>query len=1063
MRISRMRGGILLGVCVVCFFGWSPKLWGQLLVSTIRGTVADPTGAVISGAEITVLNLGTNIGRSVRTNEAGDFEIPDLARGTYRLTATQVGFKTLVAGNIILESNQIRRIDVTLELGEVTTEVTVAADAAVITTDTAKIQGSFGAKKLDEAPWVGDGRNPYWVMVTLPLVQNTGGLYGFQVAGLPSGQVQAAIDGVPGDGTALQGNYAYAMQEIAVVTGNNTAEYPRAAYVSFVTKGGGNPFHGVAEYWHQNSALSARDFFAATKPKVLFHTMSAEFSGPIRKDKTFFFFAWMGQRWPASSFYLRSVPTNAMRQGNFSQLLSLSTPVVLRDPTTSSPFPGNVIPSSRLNATSLQVLQKYLPAPNLGSPGALTNNFGFLFPRPTDLYSINGFEERIDHKLSQKNTIYGRLLQDKPLYVIGGNYPALTRTRVRSNFSMIIQDTHIFSPSLVNTARFGLYRPNLSDGGTLDGVTPLRGDAVVRELGIQGVNSKNLSAMGFPVMSIAGYTPLTNQPGGDIRFHGWDFADSLTWGKGRHVVKVGVEFRPQSNFSSVVPAGSFGSFDFTGSSTQNAFADFLLGLPFSSSRLDPLINRTQLDSELGLYVQDTFKVNSRLTLDLGLRWDRFGSANYDDGLVYNWDPATGNVLVPSSALGAISPLYSSRINVVAGAARQDPSLRNFAPRIGVAYRPFGDRFVVRGGYGIFNETLGTFARAQGGGPYEITETFFNSIQNGQPLFSFPNPFPAGSGNIPAQSVSGFDPKTKNGKIHQFSFTLERQIRDIGVRLSYLGTRSRNMNYTIQLNKPEPSLTPFTASRRPYPQFVGTTYARNDGAMNFNAFTLEVQRKLGQIAFHGHWTWAANYSNTFTLEDPYAALVWSRDPNTVRQRVGLNAVWNLPFGRGHRLFGNAPGVVNQIVGGWQLYWIAKIDSGRFLSPSFSGSDPSNTNTVSGLPDRACNGNLPPGQRSVNRWFDPSCFTVPARGRFGNSGSNVLEGPGLYTHDLTLGKTIPIRERLRFTFMAAATNLFNRSNFSNPSANISVPGSAGVISSTRGDGPARQIMLRGRVEF
>ncbi|MGH7411899.1 MAG: TonB-dependent receptor domain-containing protein, partial [Candidatus Methylomirabilis sp.] len=520
-----------------------------------------------------------------------------------------------------------------------------------------------------------------------------------------------------------------------MVTGNNTAEYPRAAYVSFVTKGGGNRFHGEAEYWHQNSALSARDFFAAAKPKVLFHTMSAEFSGPIRKDKTFFFFAWMGQRWPASSFYLRTVPTNSMRQGDFSQLLSLSNPVVIRDPTTGSAFQGNVIPANRLNATSLQVLQKYLPAPNLGSSGALTNNFGFLFPRPTDLYSINGFEERIDHRLSEKNTIYGRLLQDKPLYVIGGNYQALTRTRVRSNFSMIIQDTHIFSPNLVNTARFGLYRPNLSDGGTLDGVTPLRGDEVVRELGIQGVNPKNLSVMGFPVMNITGYTPLLIQPGGDVRFHGWDFADSLTWGKGRHVVKLGFEFRPQSNFTSVVPEGSFGSFDFTGSYTQNAFADFLLGLPFSSSRLDPLINRTQLGNELGLYVQDTFKVASRVTLDLGLRWDRFGSATYDDGFVYNWDSTTGNVLVPSSALGAVSPLYASRIKVVAGPARQNPSLRNFTPRIGIAYRPFGDRFVMRGGYGIFTETLGAFARAQGGGPYEITETFFNSIQNGQPLFS----------------------------------------------------------------------------------------------------------------------------------------------------------------------------------------------------------------------------------------------------------------------------------------------------------------------------------------
>ena len=184
---------------------------------------------------------------------------------------------------------------------------------------------------------------------------------------------------------------------------------------------------------------------------------------------------------------------------------------------------------------------------------------------------------------------------------------------------------------------------------------------------------------------------------------------------------------------------------------------------------------------------------------------------------------------------------------------------------------------------------------------------------------------------------------------------------------------------------------------------------------------------------------------------------------MRQRVGINAVWSLPFGRGKRFLGNSPAGVNYIVGDWTLYWIAKMDSGRYFSPSFAGSDPSNTNTVGGLPDRVCNGNIPSGERAVNRWFDSSCFAVPPRGRFGNSGNNVLEGPGLYTHDITLAKTIPIRERLRFTFMAAAINVLNHTNFNNPSSNISVPGSSGVISATRGDGPARQIMLRGRIEF
>jgi hypothetical protein len=183
-------------------------------------------------------------------------------------------------------------------------------------------------------------------------------------------------------------------------------------------------------------------------------------------------------------------------------------------------------------------------------------------------------------------------------------------------------------------------------------------------------------------------------------------------------------------------------------------------------------------------------------------------------------------------------------------------------------------------------------------------------------------------------------------------------------------------------------------------------------------------------------------------------------------VVLNVICNIPVGKGHRILGGAPAVVNQVVGGWQVYWIGYFETGQFFSPSFSGSDPSNTNTSGGLPNRVCNGNLPAGQRSLTHWFDPSCFTVPAPGTFGNSGYNVLEGPGLQLNNLTIGKTFPIHERLRFTFVAAAQNAFNHPNFANPSttsSNISAPATVGVISAVDGFAPGRQIMLRGRIEF
>jgi hypothetical protein len=384
--------------------------------------------------------------------------------------------------------------------------------------------------------------------------------------------------------------------------------------------------------------------------------------------------------------------------------------------------------------------------------------------------------------------------------------------------------------------------------------------------------------------------------------------------------------------------------------------------------------------------------------------------------------------------------------------------------LGVAWRPFGSSFVVRGAYGVYTATNGRFARAQGVGPYQLSETFFNSIQGGRPLFAFPNPFPAaGAGAIASQSISGFPTNTDNGHIHQFNFTLERQLRDIGFRLSYQGSRSRGLNYNININKPQPSLTPFNQNRRPYPQFVNATYARTDGEANFNALTFQAQRKVGQVTLDAHWTWAGNLNNTGNLENPYAPLFWNRDASTSRHRVVFHTVWDVPLGRSRRYLAQAPGPVNFVLGGWQLYWIAYMETGQYFTPSFSGADPSNTNTSGGLPDRIANGNFSPSERRLNRWFDASAFVRPPAGRFGNSGVNILQGPGLHEHNLTISKRFGITERANFTFVAAVQNVFNHPNFNNPAANISTPGSVGVVSSIEGFAPSRQIMLRGRLDF
>ena len=568
-------------------------------------------------------------------------------------------------------------------------------------------------------------------------------------------------------------------------------------------------------------------------------------------------------------------------------------------------------------------------------------------------------------------------------------------------------------------------------------------------------------------MNITGIGTLQEGVGGPTIFRSFTWADSLSWAHGRHIVKLGGELRTYRNFDGTVPANSYGNFTFNGTFTGNGYADFLLGVPQTSQRLDPFINRAMGSKELGLYVTDTFKVSSRLTIDYGIRWDYFLAARFEDGLEYNWDPKTGNVIVPQSAIAKVSPLYPKTITVVSGQVVPNPSKVNFAPRLAAAYR-LTDKMVLRGGYGIFNEFQGRYAYAQGTGPFQIAETFINSVQNGQPLFAFPNPFPgAGAGTVASQSATGYPINTTNGKIQQFNLTLERQVKDLGFRLSYIGSRDSGLNYNLNIDKPLPSTTPYAQSRLPYPQFVGTTFDQTNGRATYNSMVVEAQRRVGWVTFDGFWTWAHGMTNFADLENPYDPNHWNRDIEP-KHRVVLNSLWLLPFGRNSRFLPNVPGPVNQVIGGWKFAWASILQTGQYFSPSFSGSDPSGTNTSGGLPNRIANGNLPTDQRSLSRWFDTTAFTAPTPGHFGNSGVNILQSPGEITHNISLSKRFPLTERLHLDFMCMVSNLFNHPNFLAPGSNISASGQAGVITSQYSyfdndkSGP-RSVEFRGRLEF
>jgi len=664
----------------------------------------------------------------------------------------------------------------------------------------------------------------------------------------------------------------------------------------------------------------------------------------------------------------------------------------------------------------------------------------------------------------------------------------LTWTRLRDHRQLVIGDTYVFSPALINTFTFGRSTDFIEDGTDQGGRSPINAPEVISQIGLQGVNPSGYKSAGFPSFTFSGtgdVQDLSTTTGGLKNNDSiLTFENDLTWSKGRHVWKFGGQYHAYRNFSGVVP--NYGSFSFNGQFTGNAYADFLLGLPRSSSRVDPLVNRARTTKELGLYAMDTIKMTQKLTLDLGLRWDYYAIPMYDDGLIYNLDLKTGNIIVPQAALAKVSPLYPKTINIVAGDPQPGPYLRNFRPRLSFAYR-IGDQndFVIRGGYGSFTERIDYFQRVLGGGPYQISDSYTNRLVDGVPLFTLPNPFPSSlaTANIPSQSATALPMETRNGAIHQFNVSIEREIRQIGLRASYIGARSRGLNYSLNINKPRPSTTAFAESRRPYPQFVGITEYRMDGEGHYDSLQLEAKRRVGFATFNAHWTWSNNVNNYSNTENPYDVTSnWSRDSATRRHYVVINTSFDLPFGKNRHFLGNAPAAVDHLLGGWQLQTISYFGSGTFFSPGFSTFDVSNTDSTGGIPDRISNGNLPPDQRKVENWFEVSAFKIPGCpdskpvcpaservnvGRFGNAGVNILEGPGINVHHLSLAKQFRLTERLSFNFSSSISNLFNHPHFNNPGGNISDTG-VGVITGTVADfSPEkhshRAIIFKARLEF
>jgi len=800
-------------------------------------------------------------------------------------------------------------------------------------------------------------------------------------------------------------------------------------------------------------------------------------------------------------------------------------------------------------------LQKFYPSlqPGVGYTGSA--NYVWLHPYTTggafsDYYSGNWLFLRLDHNLTSKNSLFfSGQLRNTP-YDWPGNVPALPQTHVRNEGLITLSDIHTFSPRLVNHFVASVSHDSQIFGTPSRGSLP-HGESLIQQIGLQGVDPSGYNGVGMPGIAFCGQEAPAGlgQPGISCNYNvsgalgwvqdnatDWSLADDVTWSKGRHVLSFGETFQHIANGKDAFSGGTpdYGNFQFDGRYTtgwQNnpsicpttsgwcpipnsgfSYADFLLGLTESSERSSPLLDRTLNTKVFGIYAADTFKVTPRLTLDYGLRWDYEGLANYADGLMYNFNPALNEIIVPAAHLNQVQPDYLSGLacptgaastcappTIVTGNERPTPDWGNWGPRFGVAYRLPGE-VVLRGGYGLYWQRYSRFYNGTqigyGDGPFwplaqnYYAPTFMPAQVPGSlpPPLQFPYPFATSTyvGPSPAsEGLTSLGAHWHNGSINNFNVTLEKEWRKNGFRASYIGSRSENQIWFANFDQKPANMTPYVNANGvplvPFPNLSYVWEARNGGKAHYDAFQFEAKRRQGSVTFDASYTLASDINNMGNVDgnNVYNYLSrWAANGGDTRNRVVLTTSWNLPFGKGRRFLAGAPGVVNQVVGGWTLESFTYLASGWLFGPYFNGNiDYPNTNTYSGLPDMipGTNGNLPRGQRSYSRFFntpvvscsdpngcglgsvdntpyvysqlgafmipgcpltDPLCLNTAqvAVGRYGNAGVTSLHGDPLAVTHLGIGKTFPIREHMALRYSLLISDLFNHPHYYNPDGTI-----------------------------
>ena len=1074
----------VFAVLTLIFLVFAPgPAQAQTTYATITGTVTDSTGAVIKGATVVATNVETSIETKTTTNDEGVYTVPQLREGPYTLSVTAPGLREFLATNIVLVTRDIRRIDATLQVGGVEAAVQVTSQNAPIELETPRISDVRTADQLRTLPLNDPGLWSY--LAITPGLAMRGGGYSF--AGSRSNQSVFAIDGISmtdGVGENVIGplaNYTESFKEVKIDLANNSAESPSLGQVTIVSKSGTNSFQGVLFDYYQSPMFRARNPFSGNRSSGVLHFPGLALGGPLTlprlyegRGRTFWFVSGETVNGSSASADLNpTVPLAAWRQGDFS---ALGRPI--RNPFTGEVYADGRIPASALNSVSQRIQERFYPLPNTGSTTTLVaNNYRETVPtqRSKPYYAT----ARVDHNFSASDRLYGRFtFHEATNPVWEGNLPSFgMRRQRRMNKAFTFSYTRIFGTSLVNEARVGhAYNNNPLSG-------PLSGLEVVDSLGIRGLAPglppvNGVLKISFPGSGLTGLSQIDWTNPGFLN-RSYQFQNQTTWLRGTHSVKFGTDIRRVDWEELNAPPNLFGNLDFTGRFTAvpgitasgHPYADFLFGVPNTAARAFPPVPSLRRRWTYDFFVQDDWKVARDLTVNLGLRYDVHpGWFERNDRLaMFHVD--SGAIVVPDDGVSKVSPLMPASyvdVRTASSVGLPSPALvrtdrNNIAPRLGVAYRPFGGGFtVIRGGYGLYYDMMPVSLQASQS-PFVFQETTFTNPT--VPTVVLPQVFPAAGTSGPATIALplAVNPDLQLPYSHQWNVTLEHQRWSTGFRLSYVATLGREMWYTRDINAPEPDGRLYVDKARPFPQYPNINYMDNGASHDYHGVTIEAERRFSQNAFFQIAYTAARDlgDDAGTIENPFdLGRERGRDLTTPTHRLTTAVMYELPFGRNKRWLNGTPQLVDVALGGWMVSLVGYVQSGLYLTPTISMPDPTGTRftstatrpTVTLRPDQLRDPHL--DDPTIDRWFDPTAYAAPPIGRFGSAGRSSITGPGLNLWHFGLHKrfrftTAPSSPSLRVEL--TSTNIFNEPQWAAPNVNVTPTNvSAARISGIGGTG-------------